>query len=283
MYACHAGTAYARAWDEGGYGWWVELVGVDGFVTQYGHLSAYAFAGARPVAAGDLIGWSGNTGGSTGPHLHLRVKVAGAASGFDPLGWLAGAPYVGASIPAGDLADTPAGVAWRWARSAGLSPAGAAGVVGNLLAESRALPDSVECRGQVGQVSLEAALGMIVPGRCEGLGVLQWSFGRRDALVEFVRRDGRPWYDLGVQLDFLRAEVEASAAYRAMWAALGTDTDPVVAARRFDDVFVRSGIKGARFDLAREVYAAGVAGRYGSEVVSVKPAGGVLSLPAWMD
>ncbi|MDA3005506.1 MAG: M23 family metallopeptidase, partial [Actinomycetota bacterium] len=54
--------------------------------TRYAHLSAFAVATGTPVAIGQVIGRIGNTGRSTGPHLHFEIRLGGAA--VDPLPYL---------------------------------------------------------------------------------------------------------------------------------------------------------------------------------------------------
>ncbi len=72
----------------GGYGNWVKLRHSDGTVTLYGHLSAWTVAVGQRVWAGDQIAKMGNTGNSTGPHLHFEVLLNGSDR-VDPVGWLA--------------------------------------------------------------------------------------------------------------------------------------------------------------------------------------------------
>ncbi|MGY1498138.1 M23 family metallopeptidase [Streptomyces sp. QTS52] len=59
----------------------------DGTETWYCHLSSYQVASGTTVKAGDPIAYSGNSGNSTGPHLHFEVRPAGG-SAIDPLPWL---------------------------------------------------------------------------------------------------------------------------------------------------------------------------------------------------
>jgi murein DD-endopeptidase MepM/ murein hydrolase activator NlpD len=59
----------------------------DGTETWYCHLSSYRVASGTTVKAGDPIAYAGNSGNSTGPHLHFEVRPAGG-SAIDPLSWL---------------------------------------------------------------------------------------------------------------------------------------------------------------------------------------------------
>nr|WP_254007666.1 peptidoglycan DD-metalloendopeptidase family protein [Rhizobium sp. L1K21] len=63
----------------GGYGIMVEIRHKNGVTTRYGHLSQTLVKVGQQVDAGDIIAKSGNTGRSTGPHLHYEVRLNGKA------------------------------------------------------------------------------------------------------------------------------------------------------------------------------------------------------------
>ena len=70
----HNGIDLAVNWN-GGYGISVYVDCGDGMVIRYGHLSETSVEVGQTVAQGDLLGLSGNTGNSTGPHLHFEMRV----------------------------------------------------------------------------------------------------------------------------------------------------------------------------------------------------------------
>ena len=83
--AAASGTVIVAGW-MGGYG---NLVVVDhggGISTAYGHNTSVTVGVGQHVAQGQLISYSGNTGHSTGPHVHFEVRVNGGA--VDPMGYL---------------------------------------------------------------------------------------------------------------------------------------------------------------------------------------------------
>lgn len=85
VYAARSGVVLRVAWDPDGYGQYVDIQHEQGYMTRYAHLSrgkVYVMPGQR-VQAGQLIAISGNTGASTGPHLHFEVRLQG--SPLDPL------------------------------------------------------------------------------------------------------------------------------------------------------------------------------------------------------
>ncbi|WP_424212211.1 M23 family metallopeptidase [Streptomyces sp. BI20] len=68
------------------YGNMVMLTSPDGTETWYCHLGSYKIRSGK-VKAGDVIAYSGNSGNSTGPHLHFEVRP-GSGSPVDPAAWL---------------------------------------------------------------------------------------------------------------------------------------------------------------------------------------------------
>ena len=69
-------------WDPRGYGYFVVVRHDNGLETVYGHLSRPLVDEYEPVKAGYVLGLGGNTGRSTGSHLHLEVRYLGEA--IDP-------------------------------------------------------------------------------------------------------------------------------------------------------------------------------------------------------
>ena len=61
----------------GQYGNLIELTHGFGLSTRYGHLSRFNVRGGQHVVRGDVIGFVGSTGRSTGAHLHYEILVNG--------------------------------------------------------------------------------------------------------------------------------------------------------------------------------------------------------------
>ncbi|MCX6160652.1 MAG: M23 family metallopeptidase [Ignavibacteriae bacterium] len=70
---CTASGIVEKAEYEGGYGKSVVIKHASGYITIFGHLSAYGVKPGQEVKAGDVIGYIGSTGRSTGPHLHYEI------------------------------------------------------------------------------------------------------------------------------------------------------------------------------------------------------------------
>jgi hypothetical protein len=76
IYAADAGVVVWAGWN-GGYGNLVRVSHGNGYETYYAHFSAYAVGCGDPVYQGQVIGYCGSTGWSTGPHLHYEIRLNG--------------------------------------------------------------------------------------------------------------------------------------------------------------------------------------------------------------
>jgi murein DD-endopeptidase MepM/ murein hydrolase activator NlpD len=85
IYAAAGGTVNYAGW-EGGYGNLTVIDHGNGLATAYGHQSQLAVSSGQTVSRGQVIGYVGSTGHSTGPHLHFEVRVNGVPN--DPLAYL---------------------------------------------------------------------------------------------------------------------------------------------------------------------------------------------------
>lgn len=93
--------------EEGGYGKYIKLRHTDDattFYTYYAHLMSTQTGAGQQVSAGTVIGYSNNTGASSGPHLHFGLRIPGTNPSFkdyvDPL------PFMGYAIPKGGETGT---------------------------------------------------------------------------------------------------------------------------------------------------------------------------------
>lgn len=78
IYAAADGVVGKADWF-GAYGLYVQLDHGGNMETRYGHMSRLNVAAGQRVRKGEVIGYVGSTGRSTGPHLHYEVRVAGEA------------------------------------------------------------------------------------------------------------------------------------------------------------------------------------------------------------
>ena len=75
--ASGAGVVVFVGWSQYGYGNVIQIDHGTGWATVYAHLSAFNVTQCEFVGAGSVIGYSGSTGNSTGPHLHFEVRLDG--------------------------------------------------------------------------------------------------------------------------------------------------------------------------------------------------------------
>lgn len=78
--AADSGMATVIADNGNGYGNYIMINHGGGRVTLYAHMSAFAISNSATVSQGQVIGYVGSTGNSTGPHLHFEVRVNGATT-----------------------------------------------------------------------------------------------------------------------------------------------------------------------------------------------------------
>lgn len=87
VYASASGYAY-NATNPGGYGTYIMIFHGDGYATLYGHLNSSHIRNGQYVSQGQVIATSGNSGGSTGAHLHFEIRHSTSISNFFGNNWL---------------------------------------------------------------------------------------------------------------------------------------------------------------------------------------------------
>ena len=94
IYAAASGYVQVAGWSSGGYGNYViiyhgKMSDGNDYSTLYGHMRSVATSAGKYVNQGDLIGYVGSTGNSTGNHLHLEVWKGGSkANAVNPRGYI---------------------------------------------------------------------------------------------------------------------------------------------------------------------------------------------------
>jgi murein DD-endopeptidase MepM/ murein hydrolase activator NlpD len=85
LYAADNGVVTIAGWN-GGYGILVEVNHGNSFITRYGHFDSLVVGCGQAVYQGQLLGYCGSTGWSTGPHLHFEIRYNGVPQ--DPQSYL---------------------------------------------------------------------------------------------------------------------------------------------------------------------------------------------------
>ena len=96
VYATADGMVSRADWFSS-YGLYISLEHGGNIQTRYGHLSRLNVAAGQSVHKGDLIGYVGTTGRSTGPHLHYEVRIGGVA--VNPVPYLQGGVRTAVASP----------------------------------------------------------------------------------------------------------------------------------------------------------------------------------------
>lgn len=178
------GVGYYGSTDGGGYGNYVMIQHDDGYITVYAHMAAgtITVSTGDKVEQGQIIGKMGTSGSSTGIHLHFEIRDENN-NRLDPEN------YVSQSNPRPTGIGGYEDVVWGYLTGKGLTPTQAAGVMGNIKAESGFDPSIVE------------------KGNGIGFGICQWSYGRRTQLESYAASLGKNASDIYLQLDFLWSEL----------------------------------------------------------------------------
>lgn len=77
IYAAKSGKVTTASYQAGGAGYYVSINHGDGFSSIYMHMTHFIVSPGQYVTAGQVIGYVGSTGGSTGPHLHFGISYNG--------------------------------------------------------------------------------------------------------------------------------------------------------------------------------------------------------------
>ncbi|MCP4415451.1 MAG: M23 family metallopeptidase, partial [Chloroflexi bacterium] len=75
IYAADTGTVTFAGWNVYGYGNLIVVNHGNGFETFYAHLSSFSVVPGQIVYQGNIIGGSGNSGNSSGPHIHFEIRI----------------------------------------------------------------------------------------------------------------------------------------------------------------------------------------------------------------
>ena len=224
----------------------------NGYQTIYAHLSEKDAKVGQTVAKGQRLGKSGDSGNSTGAHLHFEVRQ-GKNNPVNPDTLLSGSndilnPYFASILPTqgdvtGSSASTPTSTSsgganlkatpgagapngdavamQQWLMGQGMSANGAAGVVSNLLAESGLRT---------------TAAGDKSNGVATSYGIAQWHAGRWDALNKFAKTSGLDASSLDAQSQFLMKELRQKQYGNLM----STLSDPNVSAYDATAAFMKT-------------------------------------------
>lgn len=106
--AANDGVVVGTPYDADGFGNYVQIQHRDGHTSYYGHLASKGVSEGQEVTAGQVVGVSGDSGNSTGPHLHFEVRRGGIK--VDPLGYLSGAASVSPGEVGSQTSGSPVGI-----------------------------------------------------------------------------------------------------------------------------------------------------------------------------
>jgi murein DD-endopeptidase MepM/ murein hydrolase activator NlpD len=91
IHAAQAGQVIWASWDVGGLGYSVKIDHCNSLATVYGHMQRLNVVAGQIVHVGDIVGFEGSTGWSTGPHCHFMVEVSNTP--VDPMAYYGYSEY----------------------------------------------------------------------------------------------------------------------------------------------------------------------------------------------
>ena len=100
--AAAKGAVEKVSFEDGGYGNYVKLRHTDSsstFYTYYAHLMQASVSAGQSIEAGSVIGYSNNTGASTGPHLHFGLRTSDTSGAYK--GYIDAKPYLTNTVASG--------------------------------------------------------------------------------------------------------------------------------------------------------------------------------------
>lgn len=205
IYAVKSGTVI-KAEYHNSYGYYMIVDHGNNIFTQYNHCSSLNVAVGDPVYQGQIIGYVGSTGDSTGAHLDFRVITS---SGYDnPLEYVNATTNIknmsGKSVQAGIAAGlSTEEIVWNYMKDSGFTNTQTAAMMGNIWAEST------------------FDTSMIEYGNGIGFGLCQWSYSRRTDYENYAASKGKAASDLETQLEFMVATLVESqflpTTYYSQW------------------------------------------------------------------
>lgn len=203
----------------GGYGNYIKIDHGDGIESLYAHLSEVLVENGETVVQGQIIGYSGNTGRSTGPHLHFEIRLNGTR--VDPL------DYVDPDNPrpinqqdinfilSGNSEDNK-NMVCESLLSSGLSENAVAGIMVNMQAESGFNPINLQNSYETSLGYTDSSYTLAVNNGTyrnfvhdsAGYGIVQWTYyNRKQNLYNFAQSRNASIGDLGMQLEFFLQEL----------------------------------------------------------------------------
>ena len=199
----------------------------DGIESVYAHLSQLLVQKGDTVQQGQIIGYTGSTGNSTGPHLHFEIHLNG--SKVDPLNYVD--PDNPRPINANNIdfilsgnSEDNKNTVCSTLLSSGLSENSVAGIMVNMQAESGFSPINLQNSYEKSLGFTDSSYTLAVDNGTynnfvhdkAGYGLVQWTYySRKQNLYNFAKNKNTSIGDIGTQLEFFLQELEGySTTYK---------------------------------------------------------------------